>query len=77
MDDLDSFGLHAAVLAAGASTRFGSPKQLVRLGGSPVLHQAAATAASIAVVASWKSHAVAEVRIEKNTQLYYTIHTPY
>jgi molybdenum cofactor cytidylyltransferase len=48
MDESDSVGLHAAVLAAGASTRFGSPKQLVRIGGSPVLHQAAATAASVA-----------------------------
>jgi molybdenum cofactor cytidylyltransferase len=48
MEALDSPALHAAVLAAGPSTRFGSPKQLVRLGGSPVIHQAAARAASVA-----------------------------
>lgn len=40
--------VHAAVLAAGPSTRFGSPKQLVRLGGEPIVHQAAARAAAIA-----------------------------
>jgi molybdenum cofactor cytidylyltransferase len=48
MEALDSPALHAAVLAAGPSTRFGSPKQLVRLGGSPVIHQVAARAASVA-----------------------------
>jgi molybdenum cofactor cytidylyltransferase len=31
-------GLHAIVLAAGASTRFGSAKQLVRVAGRPLLH---------------------------------------
>ncbi len=40
--------LHALVLAAGASTRFGSPKQLVRLQGRPLLHRAVANAAEIA-----------------------------
>ena len=40
--------LHAAILAAGASTRFGSPKQLVRIGGSPVLHQLISNAAFVA-----------------------------
>jgi molybdenum cofactor cytidylyltransferase len=41
-------GLHAIVLAAGASTRFGSAKQLVRLGGHPLLHTAVARAAEVA-----------------------------
>ncbi len=40
--------LHAVVLAAGASTRFGSPKQLVRLDGRPLLHRAVARAAEVA-----------------------------
>ena len=31
-------GLYAIVLAAGASTRFGSAKQLVRVAGRPLLH---------------------------------------
>jgi len=48
MDDPATRGLHAAILAAGASTRFGSPKQLVRLTGAPALHQAVANAASVA-----------------------------
>jgi molybdenum cofactor cytidylyltransferase len=48
MDDPASPGLHAAVLAAGASTRFGSPKQLLRLGGAPVLHHAVANATLVA-----------------------------
>jgi molybdenum cofactor cytidylyltransferase len=48
MDETGSTGLHATILAAGASRRFGSPKLLVRLGGAPVLHQAVAAAASVA-----------------------------
>ena len=40
--------IHAVILAAGASTRFGSPKQLVRIGGSPVLHQMISNAAFVA-----------------------------
>jgi molybdenum cofactor cytidylyltransferase len=44
----DSPALHAAVLAAGPATRFGSPKQLVRLGGAPVVYEAAARAAAVA-----------------------------
>lgn len=48
MEPADTCGLHAAVLAAGPSTRFGSPKQLARLGGAPVLHQCIAAASSIA-----------------------------
>jgi molybdenum cofactor cytidylyltransferase len=35
------------VLAAGASTRFGSPKQLVRIAGRPLLHAAVTRAAEI------------------------------
>jgi molybdenum cofactor cytidylyltransferase len=30
--------MHILILAAGASTRLGQPKQLVRLGGRPALH---------------------------------------
>jgi molybdenum cofactor cytidylyltransferase len=48
MNGSDSPALHAAILAAGAATRFGSPKQLVRLAGSPVLHQAIANASLVA-----------------------------
>lgn len=40
--------LHAIVLAAGASGRFGSPKQLVRLAGRPLLHTAVTNAAEVA-----------------------------
>jgi molybdenum cofactor cytidylyltransferase len=35
------------VLAAGASTRFGSPKQLVRVAGRPLLHTAVTRAAEV------------------------------
>jgi molybdenum cofactor cytidylyltransferase len=48
MDGTGSHALHAAILAAGASTRFGSPKQLVRLGGAPVLHEVIASASVVA-----------------------------
>jgi molybdenum cofactor cytidylyltransferase len=41
-------GVHAAILAAGPSTRFGSPKQLVRLAGTPVLHKAISNATLVA-----------------------------
>jgi len=47
-DDDTGEGLHAVVLAAGASTRFGSPKQLVRVAGRPLLHSAIAHAADVA-----------------------------
>lgn len=40
--------LHAVVLAAGASARFGSPKQLVRIQGRPLLHRAVANAVEVA-----------------------------
>jgi molybdenum cofactor cytidylyltransferase len=40
-------GLHAIVLAAGASTRFGSAKQLVRVAGRPLLHTAVTRAGEV------------------------------
>ena len=42
-----SDGLYALVLAAGASSRFGSPKQLVRVAGRPLLHTAVTRAAEV------------------------------
>ncbi|MGH8178085.1 MAG: nucleotidyltransferase family protein [Steroidobacter sp.] len=39
--------LHILVLAAGASTRLGRPKQLVKLGGRPVLHRVVSNAVSL------------------------------
>ncbi|HXZ59532.1 MAG TPA: nucleotidyltransferase family protein [Steroidobacteraceae bacterium] len=39
--------LYAIVLAAGASTRFGSPKQLVRIGGRPLLHTVVTRSAEV------------------------------
>jgi molybdenum cofactor cytidylyltransferase len=48
MDPTDSAGLHAAILAAGPSTRFGSPKPLARFEGGLVLHRAVANAACVA-----------------------------
>ena len=46
--DSQSPTLHVVVLAAGASTRFGSPKQLVRLNGRPLLHLAVSRAVEVA-----------------------------
>jgi molybdenum cofactor cytidylyltransferase len=40
--------LHAVVLAAGGSSRFGSPKQLVRVHGHALLHRAVANAVEVA-----------------------------
>lgn len=39
--------LFAIVLAAGASSRFGSPKQLVRIAGRPLLHTAVTRASEV------------------------------
>ena len=47
MDEHTS-GLHAAILAAGAGSRFGDVKQLVRLRGEPVLHELVSNAAFVA-----------------------------
>ena len=40
--------IHVVVLAAGASTRFGSTKQLVRVNGRPLLHTVVSRAAELA-----------------------------
>lgn len=40
-------GLYALVLAAGASSRFGSAKQLARVAGRPLLHTAVTRAAEV------------------------------
>lgn len=43
----EAAGLHAIVLAAGASSRFGSAKQLVRIGDRPLLSLIAGRAAEV------------------------------
>lgn len=40
--------LHILVLAAGASTRLGQPKQLVQVGGRPVLHRVVSNCVAVA-----------------------------
>jgi molybdenum cofactor cytidylyltransferase len=45
--ECDAAGLHAIVLAAGAATRFGSAKQLVRIGDRPLLTLIAGRAAEV------------------------------
>lgn len=40
--------LHVLILAAGASTRLGQPKQLVQLGGRPALHRVVSSAVALA-----------------------------
>jgi molybdenum cofactor cytidylyltransferase len=45
--DNDAAGLHAIVLAAGAASRFGSAKQLVRIGDRPLLSLIAGRAAEV------------------------------
>lgn len=44
----NSLDLHAIILAAGAATRFGSPKQLAKVDGRPVLHTAVSRAVEVA-----------------------------
>lgn len=44
----ETHNLHVIVLAAGASTRLGQPKQLVRLAGRPVLHTVVSNAVAVA-----------------------------
>ncbi len=44
VNDRQLLPVHALVLAAGASTRFGSPKQIARLGGATLLQRAINTA---------------------------------
>jgi molybdenum cofactor cytidylyltransferase len=43
----DSPTLYSIVLAAGGSTRFGSPKQLVRVNGRPLMHTAVSRAVEV------------------------------
>lgn len=40
-------GLYSVVLAAGGSSRFGSPKQLVRVAGRPLMHTAVTRASEV------------------------------
>ena len=48
MTDTLTGNLHVLVLAAGASTRLGQPKQLVRLAGRPALHRVVTQAVALA-----------------------------
>ncbi len=44
----ESSHIHVIVLAAGASTRFGATKQLVRVGGRPLMHTVVSRAVELA-----------------------------
>jgi molybdenum cofactor cytidylyltransferase len=48
MDTDDALALHAAILAAGPSSRFGSADQLARFDGGLALHRVVANAGSVA-----------------------------
>lgn len=48
LESAESPALHAVVLAAGGSTRFGSPKQLIRVQGHALLTRAVANAVEVA-----------------------------
>ena len=48
MSDASAGSLHVIVLAAGASRRFGSPKQLVRFNGRPLMHTVISRAVEVA-----------------------------
>jgi molybdenum cofactor cytidylyltransferase len=48
VDRAHESALHALILAAGASRRFGSPKQLARIGGRPMLHAVLSRAVEVA-----------------------------
>ena len=45
---VDSSHIHVVVLAAGASTRFGATKQLVRVNGRPLMHTIVSRAVEVA-----------------------------
>lgn len=63
--------VHVLVLAAGASTRLGQPKQLVQIGGRPALHIVLSNAVALA------GHAVTVVVGANANQLSYLLsHTP-
>jgi molybdenum cofactor cytidylyltransferase len=44
----ESSHIHVVVLAAGGSSRFGSPKQLVRVNGRPLMHTVVSRAVELA-----------------------------
>ena len=62
-DESDTAGLHAIVLAAGESSRFGSAKQLVRIGDRPLLSLIVGRAAEVV------GHAVIVVLGARATEL--------
>ena len=72
--------LFAIVLAAGASTRFGSPKQLVRIAGRPLLHTAEFCAAHAITIAGdfngWKPETAIPMRKQPNGEWAATIQLP-